>query len=109
MLLEVIGDKPVSELKQADINNFFDLAQALPPQWKNISKQKKITTQELASIKHNITLNPKSFNSYLACVRVFLKDSIKNWQDEGFPPHLTTDGPKYNGDRKAGENNGKEC
>ena len=34
MLLEVIGDKPVSELKQADFNNFFDLVQALLPQWK---------------------------------------------------------------------------
>jgi integrase len=104
IFLKIIGDKQVNDLKQADINKFFKLIQLLPPLWKNIIKKKEITIETLALEKNCVTLSKKTFTStYIACVSVFLTNSIIDWQDQGFPNHLTTKGIKYNGDRLGGE------
>lgn len=48
---------------------------------------------------------PKTFDdTYKACLRTFLNDAKGQWQDEGFPTTLTTDGIAYQGDRLVGEN-----
>lgn len=105
MLLEVIGDKPIDELKQADINDFFELLGNLPPRWGDECRKRKLTIRELAELEHSETLGPKSFDdTYIACVRPFLKAAKKDWQDQGFPLGLTTDGCEYMGDREEGEN-----
>lgn len=105
MLIEVLGDMSIKELRQTDINTFFDTVQKLPPKWKYLKTKKKISILELASQKHSITINPKTFKStYLACIRVFLTETITNLQDKGFPNNLTTNGIKYYGDRNASEN-----
>lgn len=104
MLLEVIGDKSVNEILQADITDFFRLIVKLPPRWKDKCRQQKIGIRELAKQNHETTLSPKAFDdTYVASVRPFLKWARVNYQDQGFPAILTLDGIEYAGGRKEGE------
>lgn len=104
MLLDVVGDKPVKDVKQADINDFFSLLEKLPPRWRDECKRRGLTVKQLAELDHPEALGPKSFDdTYKACVRAFLKVAKKDWQDQGFPTTLTTDGIEYQGDREEGE------
>lgn len=104
MLLDVVGDKPIRDLRQADINNFFDLLDKLPPKWNYECQKKGLTVRQLAELDHDVTLGPKSFDdTYIASVRPFLKAAKKDWQDQGFPLGLTTEGIEYLGDREEGE------
>jgi integrase len=104
MLLEVVGDKQITSLKQRDINEFFELLGNLPPRWKDTCRKLKLTVRELAELDHTITLGPKSFDdTYIACMRPFLKSAKKDWQDQGFPLGLSIEGIEYLGDREEGE------
>lgn len=104
MLLDVVGDKPVSEIKQADINAFFVLLEKLPPRWNDECRKRNLTLRQLAELNHPITLGPKSFDdTYKASVRAFLKGAKKDWKDQGFPIGLSTEGIEYRGDREEGE------
>ncbi len=104
MFLEVVGDKPVGHLLQKDVNEFFALLHHLPPRWSDKCRQLKKTIRELAEIDHEVTLGPKSFyDTYIASLRPFLAAARKNFQDQGFPVNLTTEGIEYTGDREEGE------
>ncbi len=104
MLLDVVGDKPIHNLLQADINAFFDLLDKLPPRWSDACRKEGLTVRQLAELEHDVTLGPKSFyDTYIASVRPFLIAAKKDWQDQGFPLGLTTDGIEYLGDREEGE------
>jgi integrase len=104
MLLEVVGDKPITEIKQGDINRFFELLGRLPPQWAAECRRSKLTIFELAEMEHEETIGPKTFDAtYVSCVRPFLKAARKDWQDLGFPLGPSTDGVQYVGDREEGE------
>ena len=50
MFLEVVGDKPIHLLRQTDINRFFALVQKLPPRWKDVCRQKKLTVIQVAEL-----------------------------------------------------------
>jgi integrase len=105
MMLEVIGDKPVTQLRQVDIRDFFALLANLPPRWKDKCRQLNMSIRDLAELDHEETLGPKSFeDTYLASIRPFLKAARINYQDQGFPHNLTVDGIEYIGDRVEGEN-----
>jgi len=105
LMLDVIGDKPVHDLRQADLNRFFVVVQKLPPRWSDLCRQRSIKPAVLAEEVHIKTMASKTFeDTYKACVRSFLKDARVQWQDEGFPVTLTTEGISYSGTRKAGEN-----
>lgn len=109
MFLEVIGNKPVNDIKQADINEFFSLLNKLPPRWQDECRKRKLSVKDLAKLDHAETLGPKSFDdTYKASVRSFLKVAKKDWQDQGFPTTLTTDGIEYQGDREEGEKKQRE-
>lgn len=89
MLLEVIGDKPITELRQADLNEFFELLGNVPPRWRDECRKRKLSVRQLAELEHSITLGPKSFqDTYVASVRPFLKVAKTSWQDQGL---VTTD------------------
>ena len=104
MLLEVIGDKAIKDIRQADINGFFELLGKLPPRWKDQCRINKLSIKQLAGLEHEVCLSPKSFeDTYIATVRPFLKAAIRDWQDQGFPTTLTTEGITYIGNRVAGE------
>lgn len=103
MLVEVIGDKPVDELLQADITEFFELVVKLPPRWKDKCRQQGVGIRDLAMQDHETVLGPKAFeDTYIASVRPFLKAARIKFQDQGFPPHLTVEGIEYGGDREGG-------
>lgn len=105
MLLEVVGDKPVNELRQADINEFFDVLMSLPPRWKDQCRQRQLSVRELAELEHEETIGPKTFeDGYLASVRPFLKAAKKDYGDQGFPLTLTTEGIEYLGDQEEDAN-----
>ncbi len=105
LMLDVVGDKPVHDLRQTDLNRFFALVQKLPPRWSDLCRQRGIKPAVLAEEVHIKTMAPKTFeDTYKACVRSFLRDARVQWQDEGFPVTLTTEGISYSGTRKPGEN-----
>lgn len=104
MFLEVIGDKPVSALRQADIDGFFALLCKLPPKWAVEQHKRGRTVPELAAMTWPKCMAPKTFeDSYMAALRPFLKDARRLYGDQDFPLNLTTDGIKYSGTRKDGE------
>jgi integrase len=104
LFLDVVGDKPVSAMKQGDINRFFDIVQKLPPRWSDECLKQGVSAEELANQNHAKTIAPKTFDdTYKACIRSFLDDARTQWQDVGFPTTLTTNGNSYRGVRKEDE------
>jgi len=105
MLRDLIGaEKPVTQLRQADLINFFAVVQRLPPRWKSEARKRRLAVRELAAIEHPEGMAPKSFDdTYKASVRAFLVVAKSRWQDQGFPTTLTTDGISYSGRRNEGE------
>jgi integrase len=104
LFVTIVGDKKVSQLKQADVNDFFEVVQKLPTRWSDQLRKRGITVMQLAAEHHEKTMAPKTFeDTYKACIRAFLQAAKRDWQDDGFPTTLTTDGAEYAGDRKEGE------
>lgn len=102
--LEVTGDMPITQLRQAHVNDFFRLIQRLPPRWKDACRQQGIGLIELAAQDHATVIGPATFDdSYKASFRLFLQNAKRDWQDIGFPTTLTVEGIQYDGKRKAGE------
>lgn len=100
LFLHVVGDKPVSELRQADLAKFFVLVCRLPPRWSDSCKRLKITPMKLAETDHEVALTAKTFkDTYRASISAFLVKAKLEWGDDGFPGRLTTDGIEYSGRR----------
>lgn len=105
MFLQVVGNKPVNELRRADINEFFDLLICLPPRWNDQCRQLGVSIRELACMDHEKTIGPKTFqDGYIASLRPFLRASIRDYGDQGFPDTLTTEGIEYLGDQEEDVN-----
>lgn len=103
MFLEVVGDKPIHVLRQTDINHFFKVVNRLPPRWKDVARQKKLTVVEVANLGLG-EMSPATFiGTYKAVVTPFLSAAKTNWQDKGFPTTLTTEMIRYTGSREEGE------
>ena len=109
LLGEMVGMKlPVSQLKQIHINRYFDDIQRLPPRWPDLCRRHKISA--LALLKNDallgsIGMSPKTFiDGYRASISSFLRTAKRNYQDQGFPTTLTTEGIIYTGSREEGEN-----
>lgn len=62
MFLEIVGDKSVTSLRQADLNEFFRLIQELPPRWKDMCGRRKMTVCQLAATKHPKVMGPGTFD-----------------------------------------------
>jgi len=104
MFLEIVGDKSLAEIRQADINSFFDLLDKLPPRWRDACRKHGLSIRQLAELDHDETIGPKTFeDTYIASIRPFLIAAKKDWQDQGFPLGLSTDGIEYLGEREQGE------
>jgi len=103
LLLESVGDVPVSEIRQIDIDTYFDMLSRLPPRWPDEVRRKGISAKDLAKLNHPVTLSPKTFEySYMASIRPFLAEAKRLFGDNGFPRHLTVDGIRYKGNQKDG-------
>lgn len=109
LLGQLIGnDKPLAQLRQTDLNQFFAKIQKLPPRWPDVCRRHKISAMELIGneeLRGLKGLAPKTFfDSYRACVSGFLKTAKRDYQDQGFPVTLTTEAIAYKGGREEGEN-----
>lgn len=105
LLLEVLGDRPVSTIKQREVDEFFELLCRLPPKWSDKKRQLKLGVRDLALMAWPACLNKKTFeDSYMAALRPFFRESRRVFADQGFPVHLTTEGIKYTGSTEGGEN-----
>lgn len=109
LLAQMIGeDKPITKIRQTDLNRYFDEIQKLPSRWPDVCRQQNISVVELLKNEQLLGdkgMAPKTFiDGYKACITAFLKSAKKDYQDQGFPTTLTTEGTKYKGKRKEGEN-----
>ena len=104
LLLNYLGDVPVSSIRQLHIDGYFEMVCKLPPRWSDEVRKTGVQPKELAKIPHKRTLAPKTFeDTYKAAVRPFLGEAKRLYGDLGFPAHLTVDGIKYRGTQKEGE------
>lgn len=102
MFLAIVGDMPIIELRQAHINDFLELIQKLPPRWKDLCRQQKISVRELSLQQHPVTISKGTYDdAYKASLRLFLTATIRNYQDHGFVATLTTKGSDYKSTQEA--------
>lgn len=109
LLGEMVGmTLPIAKLRQAHINRYFEEIQRLPSRWPDVCRQNKITVLQLLKDERLLGtkgMAPKTFiDGYRASISSFLRAAIRNFQDEGFPTTLTTEGIEYTGTREEGEN-----
>lgn len=103
ILLELVGDKPVNQILQADINAYFDDVQKLP-----VRRDAKIfsgmSLREIMVANTGKCVSAGTFKStYRACVSMFINWATVNYSDQGFP-NLSTQGAVYHGERSNGIN-----
>lgn len=97
--LEVVGDIPISELRQSHVNDFLRTVQKLPPRWSDLRRKNGQTIRELAGGNWNKTLSLNTYEgAYIASLRTFLERAKRDWQDVGFPTTLSASVP-YTGTR----------
>lgn len=102
-LEEVVSDKGIKDLRQADLLNFFRLAQRLPSERGGKKRPRGVLLKDM--VLDEVQMAPATFeNNYISPVRLFLKWAITHYQDQGFPTALTTEGIAYEGSKKEGEN-----
>lgn len=105
LFLEYVGDKSVDQLRQREIDEYFDLLCKLPPRWADAKRKLELSIRDLAKIEWPVCISKKTFeDGYMAAFRPFLVDAVRVFQDQGFPPHLTIAGIKYSGEREETEN-----
>lgn len=98
LFLELVTNKPVNQLLQADINGYFDDVQKLP-----VRRDAKIfngmSLREIIAAHSGKCISKGTFEStYRACVSIFLNWALINYKDQGFP-HLSVQGAIYRGER----------
>ncbi|MCG9096942.1 DUF6538 domain-containing protein [Laribacter hongkongensis] len=101
-LLDVIGDMPITELRQTHFNEFLRIIQKLPPRWADIRRRTRKTIQEIAGESEKCIALKTYEDTYIASLRAFLKRAVTDWQDIGFPTTLATNIP-YTGTRTKSE------
>lgn len=98
IFLDIIGDKPVDQIKQTEIRGFFATINALPPYATREAERLGVSLRELAEQDHEEIISKSSFlDTYKACVRIFLKEAQREYHDAGFPQGLHAD-YSYDGD-----------
>ncbi len=103
VFLEVVGDMPITQLRQSHVKDFLLTVQKLPPRWSDLRRKEGAAIRELASRAWHETLSLKTYEgSYRASLRTFLDRAVADWQDAGFPTTLTTSVP-YLGSRTKTE------
>jgi len=101
--VDVVGDMPISDLRQSHVKDFLMTVQKLPPRWSDLRRKGGASIRELASQEWPKTLALKTYEgSYLASLRTFIERAVADWQDVGFPTTLTTAVP-YQGSRTESE------
>ncbi|MBE7370031.1 DUF6538 domain-containing protein [Ramlibacter pallidus] len=103
LLRELHGAKTITGLRQSDLTDYFNVVHGLPSRWAEKCKKLGVSPRVLASEPHAERLSKKTFDdNYVVPVRLFLKWARLNWQDQGFPVSLTTEGIEFLGEDDEG-------
>jgi len=104
ILIELVGDRPIDQIYQTDINSFFDEVQMLPVR-RDAAKFKGLSIKQvIVANTGGACIAEKTFTgTYRACVNVFVQWAITHYKDQGFPS-LSTGGCSYRGSRAEGIN-----
>jgi integrase len=104
LLALIVPNRPVDQIRQADIDEYFELLCRLPSRWADRLKSDTKSIRELAAADWDECISPKTFkDGYLASIRPFLQESRRLFGDQGFPTNLTTDGIRYSGQHEASQ------
>jgi integrase len=97
--LEVVGDMPITQLRQKHVTTFLETVQKLPSRWQHIRRKEKIGIAGIAAQPWGETIALATYDgSYRASLHKFIESGKAYWQDAGFPTTLTTAIP-YGGSR----------
>ena len=89
--LEVVGDMPVTDLRQFHVKDFLLAVQKLPPRWADFHRKDGLSIRDMAERKWPETLALSTYEgTYIASLRTFIDRAVVDWQDVGFPTTLTT-------------------
>ncbi|NSL54562.1 site-specific integrase [Uliginosibacterium aquaticum] len=103
LLVDIVGDKPIGSLTQTDLEAYFEAVQTLPPRWKDICRQEKLSPRELATQGRGEMSKGTFDGTYLAVMTPFIRYCRRKWQDHGWPMTLTSEGVQYIGKRRDAE------
>jgi len=103
IFLELVGEKPINQILQADINSYFDDIQKLPVR-RDTKVFRGLSLREVMQANTSKCISQATFkNNYRACVSIFINWAVINYKDQGFPT-LSTQGAVYRGVRSNGIN-----
>ncbi len=103
IFVELIGDKPINQILQADVNNYFDQVQKLPVR-RDAKVFRGMSIQEIIATHDGRCVAEGTFEStYRAMVSLFLNWAVVHYRDQGFPD-LSVNGAVYRGSRSNGIN-----
>lgn len=103
LLVEVVGDVPVTDLKHPLLVEFFDVVCKLPPKWPDIKRRTKQSAREIAAQPHQKCISKKTFEgSYRACISVFLDWAHEFHGHDAFP-RIWVKKISYKGERHESE------
>jgi integrase len=103
IFVELIGNKAINQILQADVNSYFEEVQKLP-----VRRDAKIFSgmsfKEIIAANTGACIAEGKFKStYRACVSLFIQWATVHYKDQGFPD-LSVKGGVYRGVRSGGVN-----
>lgn len=104
LFLDFIGDKPVTALRQIELEDFFTLLCRLPPHWATEKRKRGCTLAQLADMEWEARIAPQTFKgTYYVALQLFLPAAQTSYREAGFPQHLTLARIRYSGTEKKGQ------
>lgn len=101
---EMVGaNTPVESIRQLHVTDFLRNICSLPSDWARRFDSGTATIPAMLAEDTEEVMSPLTYtDNYRAPLKAFLRDSRRDYGDEGFPS-LIVDGIEYSGDRVAGE------
>ena len=101
VFVDLVGDVPLHDLKQRQLNGFFEDVCKLPKTWHLIRNREKLNVRQIIEREWPGVerLGPKSFRAtWRPSISRFLSWAKATYHDDGFPTGLTLDEATYSGE-----------
>lgn len=103
IFIELVGDRSVNQILQADLNRFFDDVQKLPVR-RDSEKFKGLSIRQMIAANNGPCISQKTYyGTYRCCIGIFTQWAFVNYADQCFPL-LSVQGADYRGERGNGIN-----
>ncbi|MSS75788.1 MAG: hypothetical protein EXR90_02565 [Methyloglobulus sp.] len=103
IFVELIGNKAINQILQADVNSYFEEVQKLPVR-RDAKIFSSMSFKEIIATTTGSCIAEGTFKStYRACVSLFIQWATVHYRDQGFPD-LSVKGGVYRGARSGGVN-----